>query len=334
MLRRAAGLLCLLAAMASGMAAACEPDWLSIADMPQPARWTETFRAGRFTVQVDVQPTIPAVTAMPVLKVVPEADAMTGSWLADVGRFETTSPLGMLYPPLDENAPCTPGGLTLAQGKAAAAQAFAEASISCDLTHVDHVKRFFTKEADALMVTFFAALRDVPLWGHAIESVPGCADNELVLYPNYTLTYQDGENYRISGYTVIESAVLAEDVPLCSFDLVKAAIAEEITAGHIRAVYAVDLGYALYNEPGVTRKPGLEWLQTAEFYAVPAWRVLCLYTANADKALPESAYANPHTSLYERTLYINAQTGELLDPDQRGNGCADYAGFLAWADVP
>ena len=317
--------------------AAHAEDWLSIADMPQPPRWTATFQAGKFTVEVDVQPTIPDVDALPVLKAVPEADAMQGSWLALVGSFETTSKSmgsGILYPPLDENAPCTPSGLTLAMGKAVAAEAFADMGENgCDLTHIDHVKRFYTKTADAITVRFFATLRGVPLWGHAIDSVRGCADNELVFYPHYNLTYQDAENYRISGYTVLESAVLAEDVPLCSFDRVRETIQAEIEAGHIRAVYAVDLGYALYNEPGATREPGLEWLQTAEFYVVPAWRVLCLYTADAGKALPASAYASPYTSLYELTLYVNAQTGELLDPTQRGNDCAPFTGFLSWEDV-
>ena len=66
---------------------------------------------------------------------------------------------------------------------------------------------------------------------------------------------------------------------------------------------------------------------------MPAWRVLCLYTGDANKTLPDSAYANPGTSLYYESLYINAQTGELLDPTQRGNGTADYAGFISWEEV-
>lgn len=346
-------ILCMIAAALLLLTSACAEEYQSIANMTAPERWTAEYQAGKNTVTVDIQPTIPDVDELPVLKVVPsfwqpQAKAgaawslvtervAEGSFLLWTENVETVEALGFVYGPFDENAAYIKNsGLTLAQVKVKAADIFAtmeNAEYDYTTDYIHYLNPHTTKTGYAYIVNFHQKLAGAPLWGHAIDSVNKSADNDLWFHPHFTLTMQDGSNFELLGSTVKETAVLAEDIPLCSFDKVKAAVEQQIEAGHIRAVYGVDLGYALYNESGVTREPGWEWMQTAEFYAVPAWRVLCLYTGDANKTLPESAYANPGTSLYYESLYINAQTGELLDPTQRGNGTADYAGFISWEEV-
>ncbi len=114
----------------------------------------------------------------------------------------------------------------------------------------------------------------------------------------------------------------------------QSAIEQEINAGHIRAVYAVDLGYALYNLPGAPlRKPGSDYLDDAAFYCAPTWQVVCLYTSNAKKDLKDSVYEEPAISMYYKTLYINAQTGKMIDPEDGRRGCGDYPGIITWDEA-
>ena len=346
-------LLCMIAVAMLLLTSACAEEYQSIANMTEPARWTADYQVGKNTVSVDVQPTIPDVDALPVLKVVPSfwqpqpkaGAAWTtvtervaeGSFLLWTENVYTVDALGFVYAPFDESENYIKGSeLTLAQMKTKVNDIFAtmeNAAYEYTTDYIHYLNRHTSKESYACIVRFFQELRGTPLWGHAIDSVNGAADDDLWFNPHFTLTMQDDDNYELLGSTVKETAVVAEDVPLCDFDKVKAAVEQQINAGHVRAVYGVDLGYALYNEPGMTRENGWEWMQTAEFYAVPVWRVLCLYTSDANKTLAESTYADPGTSQYYETLYINAQTGELLDPAQQGSGTADYAGFISWEEV-
>lgn len=344
-------ILCTIAAALLLASAAMAEEYQSIADMPVPERWTAEYQSGRRTVTVDIQPTIPDAEAMPVLKTVPAfwlPEAKEGAaWSANVTGYNdafhlmtenvfTTSHLGLMYPPFEEDAPLIDDAeLTLARLRSKVEAIFSEMegeSYGYDVSHIDYLNPHKAKGGPAVLMNFFQTLRGVPLWNHAINSITHWPDNDLSYWPGYTLTMQDGDSYELSGRTVRETAVLAQDVPLCSFEQVKDAIEKELEAGHIRAVYAVDLGYALFNEPGVTRRPGTEWILSAEFYAVPVWRVVCIYTSDSGKKL-DHVFANPATSLYYKSLFINAQTGELLDPDQSRNGCADYSGFIAWEDV-
>lgn len=355
-------ILSMIAAAMLLLSAAFAEEYLSIGDMAVPERWSATYQVGKNTVTVDIQPTIPAVDELPVLKVAPSfwlpqpkagaawtlqtervAEGAFHLWTENVetvaANVRTTQGSGFVYGPFDDNAKyIVDSDLTMAQMKAQLEEIFAtmenaESTYTAD--HVHYLNPHTSKKGYAYIMNLHQQLAGAPLWGHAIYSVSNPADEDMSYWPNFILTMQDDGNYELLGRTVKETAVLAADIPLCGFDKVKATVEKEIEAGHIRAVYGVDLGYALYNEPGVTRKIDgtFDWMQSAEFYAVPAWRVLCLYTGDAGKTLKESTYANPGTSQYYEELYINAQTGALLDPAQRGQGTADYTGHMAWSDV-
>lgn len=176
-------------------------------------------------------------------------------------------------------------------------------------------------------------LREVPIWGHVINSIDRRKDTELSYEPRVYFTMRNQNSFSLIGRTVSETSEIVADIPLCSFEAIRQTIEEEIEAGHIRAIYSVDLGYALYNIPGSSHSTGLQWLKTAESYAAPTWRCVCLYTNQSKKELADDVFSSPYTSVYYKTLYINAQTGELIDPEDSSKGCGDYPGFMTWSDV-
>jgi hypothetical protein len=140
---------------------------------------------------------------------------------------------------------------------------------------------------------------------------------------------------------------LAEDVPLCSFDKVIAAIEPGIEAGHIRKIYEVELGYVVYNEPGVyftVPEKSLEYdeftakqaaaFTSANYYLRPMWQVNCLRVESPGEKLRETAsYTTDerNTVDYEQLL-VDAQTGELV----QGSAALDrseFKGFIPWDEV-
>ena len=146
-------------------------------------------------------------------------------------------------------------------------------------------------------VTLPQALEGVPLWGHVITSVDEHQDNELFYDANVSFTMLNAGTYQMVGRVVKPDTVLSADVPLCSFEKVQEALEPEIEAGHIRRIYSVDLGYALYNEPGVTCTPGREWIKSAMFYVKPVWRCVCIYEEKTSKNLSDNIFTDPIVSL-------------------------------------
>ena len=129
---------------------------------------------------------------------------------------------------------------------------------------------------------------------------------------------------------------LAEDVPLCPLDQVIAAVEEEISAGHIRKIFEVRFGYALYNEPGVylgKDMPQMDY-RTITYYAKPVWQVNCLYVPSATGKLRttfQDANDERNTLDYYQLL-VDAQTGELIRESTEKTRC-EFKGFLRWEDV-
>lgn len=147
---------------------------------------------------------------------------------------------------------------------------------------------------------------------------------------------------------------IAPDVPLCSLDKVIAAIEPEITAGHIRKIYELELGYVLYNEPGVyhaRKEPLVEGRNTREemdaalavtlneraaarYYARLMWQVNCLWVKSHSGKLRETASytTDERNTLDYYQLLVDAQTGELIKESDAYDRC-EYKGFLSWDDV-
>ena len=111
------------------------------------------------------------------------------------------------------------------------------------------------------------------------------------------------EVYRSVQLSLIEpTELLARDVPLCGIDAVIETARGLIEAGKLRTVDSMRLGYAA-------------WLNRAGGYALmPTWVIEGELFETAD-----AAYRTPVTILTDQpgeyaTVYIDAQTGELIDP--------------------
>ena len=95
----------------------------------------------------------------------------------------------------------------------------------------------------------------------------------------------------------------------------------------------MQLGYVLYNEPGVYRT-GKEPLHEQTYCAKPMWRVNCLWVDNPRGELRETASytEDERNSLDYRQLLADAQTGALVVQSDEKDRCA-FPGFTAWEDA-
>lgn len=265
-----------------------------------------------------------------------------GVWYSDFDPQNT-------YAPMDD----TPFGEIVAQAQEKIAQ-FGYDPEAFDLEHpcrlwAHHIYDVGTKE-DLLPGYFFLNARvkvcGIPVLSHIWQAVKTQSDthriDEIWHYTNASLCY-DGYRGGISSIFLTPLAVqetLADDIPLCSFDKVLSAVEAEVTAGHIRKVYEMELGYVLYNEPGVYRPQGASdqelenAYQSARYYLKPMWQINCLYVENSKGKLQETASCtdDERNSSDYRELLVDAQTGELVQPNTEKERC-EFMGFLFWEDA-
>ena len=171
-------------------------------------------------------------------------------------------------------------------------------------------------------------------------------------YASYS-AYDDKLHNLHLWYAEIEETI-ASDIPLCPLSKVIAAIEPEITAGHIRKIFELELGYVLYNEPGVyhaRKEPMVEGRNTQEeidaareitmaenaavrYYARPMWQVNCLWVKSPRGELRETASytADERNTLDYYQLLVDAQTGELVQESTAYDRC-EFKGFLSWEDA-
>ena len=186
-------------------------------------------------------------------------------------------------------------------------------------------------------------LQGLPLFTHILSAVSDHYNGEARTDEYSEMGFgiaagYDGYDGALSHLFVADAvvkAVLASDVPLCSIQAVKETIESEINAGHIRKIYDIELGYVLYNEPGMYRedRAGIPY-ETIRYYAKPVWQVNCLYVrtaAGAERALPDDVF-DERNSLDYSQLLVDAQTGELILESDAQDRC-EYKGFLSWEDV-
>ena len=140
----------------------------------------------------------------------------------------------------------------------------------------------------------------------------------------YILHVESENSYGFAAHLFAEKGVLAEDIPLCSFDDVKPGIAALIEAGCIREVYGVQFGYAAYPD----KQHDLE-----HYILFPSWVVECEYYDSPDMATEPVNVPNYTNSLHYRRLVVNAQTGRLLDPASKGPDRSDAPQIILWEDV-
>ena len=125
-----------------------------------------------------------------------------------------------------------------------------------------------------------------------------------------------------------ESSVLYQDIPLLPFDTVKNRIENLILSGHVRWIDSVTLGYVQYDSANA-----------AEQILIPCWVVWCEYHPGGASSERQSGINSSANLMYDgnndyyRPLIINAQTGELIDPENDNEGRCMPAKILVWEDV-
>ena len=333
-----------------------------------PARWTQTYATPWREISVDAPVLLPQVDALPVITVaydLGEAVSASGRWEVrrspggalsiDIGSVDDQRPRGTFhsaqyYAPYD-SATFAPGS----REDVTAALLEAEAMLrDCgmpeglfDLTCPAEVDVWWITDRQGKQVgrceyclSLRQSLNGIHLLGHAFLGMPGSMregkGGEYSASVGATLCYISGEHASFWGDTLRETGRVAEDMPLCSFDRVLEAMEQEITAGRLRRVDEVELGYILYNVPGAARDPGRFWRRDAAYYAVPTWLVSGIYVE--DPARDWSPAADPdqpvRSDLHYAYLLFDAQTGQLLPRERsRERGAADYRGVLSWADI-
>ena len=171
------------------------------------------------------------------------------------------------------------------------------------------------------------------IWGwqmfHGIPALP-YGDGP---YPRMVFNYQNETCYNFTVVPYQETRMLAEDVPLLSFEAIKQALTSQILSGHL---WSIDEMEFCYIGTSASRMDG------SRFLLQPVWRIKGGYTddPHTDKAvLPyQPSNAKEGRLMVPEAYgdyYFHAQTGEMFRrPTQNDNGHAMPAlEILRWEDV-
>lgn len=143
--------------------------------------------------------------------------------------------------------------------------------------------------------------------------------------PTWGFHYWVDGSYSFIMVPLLLKDVLETDVPLSSFERVIQSIEAQIEAGHIRQIYALRFGYCCYEG------------KSGETELHPVWEVECeyYYSAKTKTESYDERYGEiPVTSeLYYRTMIVNAQTGEFVDPAKLMDRVFDCPDTITWEDV-
>ncbi len=338
-----------------------------------PEQWNQTYQAKGREINVSVSPFVPDVDSLPGHKVmidlsVPDVSILgeaskstindTGIFIIEIGDYfqneskankntqnEDTKTYNY-YPPFDgsqlyvQNNPLHLGE---------AISKFATIMDSIDYGDWRHewprslsVNVTTDKKTGAVnriggySISFLQMLNNIPILGHVFDGIDGYSDGYMSFFPSILYQLLTYDSITMGGYKVTSIATIADDIPVIDFSTIKQSIEKEIEDGHIRKIFDVELGYALYNEPGAIRTVSdLSWLKDAVFYALPVWAVNCHYVDNPAKELRDySGWDVEERAVMEyKTVLINAQTGKVIDRNYNRTDAADYPGFITWEEA-
>ena len=333
-----------------------------------PTRWTQTYETKWRTVEIDVLPSVPDVEEMPVLYVIPapekpDVTPLGANWesqpnddggvfvmLDDGGDEEMkrarkqggTTTSETFYPPYDmnkiyaENSDMTLYDV-LSELKSTLSLIGEDPDnwnfdrpfkVLCNSTVNKKTGEFLLPGAYGIFMD--QQLSGIPLYCHVMNCIGDSRSREASYYTILQYSFDDYENAYFAWLKVKTSEIVTPDVPLCDFSVVKKTLEDEINAGHIRKIFDLDLGYALYNDSNVDYGS-----VGAPFYAAPVWRVNCFYIESGKTEMRDyTGFDVPERGAIEcKTVLVNAQTGEMLNPNDSHRGCGDYQGFISWDDV-
>ncbi len=172
-------------------------------------------------------------------------------------------------------------------------------------------------------------LNDLPVLTHVMRTFDKQSWPEFCAQVYFGMRAAD--EYVLSVDALEETEKLAEDIPLCAWTTVRSALEQQIEQGHLRQVFDVEFGYALYNDPnGDFSVPSI---YDVLLLCRPSWVVHGIYVDNPKQAFvyrgrnDDELNDDIRNTPEYKTLIVNAQTGEMLDPkdkSQRGYGDARY----------
>ena len=143
--------------------------------------------------------------------------------------------------------------------------------------------------------------------------------------PTWGFYYRVDGSYSFIMVPLLLKDVLKTNVPLSSFERVIQSIEAQIEAGHIRKIYALRFGYCCYEG------------KSGETELHPVWEAECeyYYSAKTKTESYDERYGEmPVTSgLYYRTMIVDAQTGEFVDPAKLMDRVFDCPDTITWEDV-
>ena len=136
-------------------------------------------------------------------------------------------------------------------------------------------------------------------------------------------------------YNSIQSEVMEEDIPLCSFEAIKKALRKEIDAGHIRSILEIRFGYTSANRS--KNKNDLVSI-TRPVWHVEAW--WCNKGVSEMKPDDPDYPTNSRGKREQVRMIFDAQTGNLismasdfLPAQKRIKDIGYFQGYISWKDV-
>ena len=136
-------------------------------------------------------------------------------------------------------------------------------------------------------------------------------------------------------YQPVQSEVMEEDIPLCSFEVIKDALRKEIDAGHIRNILEIRFGYTSANRS----KDANDSVSVTR----PVWQVEVWWCNKGVSEMKPDDPDYPANSRGKREcvrMIFDAQTGELismagdaLPTQKRIKDIGYFQGYLTWEDV-
>lgn len=118
--------------------------------------------------------------------------------------------------------------------------------------------------------------------------------------------------------------VIVDDVPLCGIEQVIHSIEEAIQKGYVRNVYTLRFGYCCYLDVN------------ENIILCPIWEVECDYMFKPEQNMAdykENSEVPIPSRLYYRTMIVNAQTGEFMNPVELKEKLLDCPKIIRWEDV-
>ena len=135
--------------------------------------------------------------------------------------------------------------------------------------------------------------------------------------------YNDG-GYNVRLAPLMKAEKKYDDVPLADINKVFETIQDKIEEGNIRNIYAIRFGYCCYIG------------ENDEDVLFPIWQIECDYYYNPKektKDYKEDLEAAPIARLMYRTMIVNAQTAEFMDPVELKENLLICPNIITWEDA-